>query len=184
MTQLHFGDSDSWRQWLAANHDKVDEVWLVFYKKHTGQSGLTNDEAVEEALCFGWIDSIIKRLDDDRYVRKVTPRTNVAKWSAINLRRFKKLVAEGRMTASGLSKIPDDVVALPAVSSRSLELPPFMAEALARHPQAQAYFESLAPSYRRNYIHWISSAKREETRTRRLAEAIDLLGQEKKLGMK
>lgn len=88
------------------------------------------------------------------------------------------------MTSVGLAKIPSEVEALPAVSSRTLEAPSFMADALAQHPVAQAFFESLAPSYRRNYIHWISAAKREETRLRRLQEAIRLLSQQKKLGMK
>jgi uncharacterized protein YdeI (YjbR/CyaY-like superfamily) len=182
--ELELKNRAAWRRWLGKNHSSVREVWVVFYKKHTGKEGLTYDELVEEALCFGWIDSIIKRLDDDRYARKVTPRTNLAKWSATNLRRVRQLTDDGRMTSVGLAKIPSDVEALPAVSSRPLEVPSFMADALAQHPVAQAFFESLAPSYRRNFIHWISSAKREETRARRLAEAIALLSEEKKLGMK
>lgn len=182
--ELHFENRESWRAWLQKNHDTVSEVWLVFYKKHTVLPNITYDAAVEEALCFGWIDSLIKRLDDDRYARKFTPRTDTAKWSAANLKRVQHLIESGRMTEVGLAKIPPDVKPLPPVQSRPVAPPDFFEEALAEHPAAKNFFEGLAPSYRRNFIHWVCSAKREETRKRRLDEAISLLSAGKKLGMK
>ena len=162
----------------------VKEVWLVFFKKHTGKPNITYDAAVEEALCFGWIDSLIKRLDDDRYARKFTPRTNIRKWSASNIKRVQELIASGRMTEVGLAKFSPDVEPQTSVSDRSSSVPSFFAEALAEHPTARRFFDQLAPSARRDYIHWVSSAKREETRKRRLNEAVSLLAVGKKLGMK
>jgi uncharacterized protein YdeI (YjbR/CyaY-like superfamily) len=182
--QLHFDERDSWRDWLQKNHDKCGEVWLVFFKKHTGKTNIGYDAAVEEALCYGWIDSIIKRLDDDRYARKFTPRTNTTKWSTMNLKRARALVASGRMTDAGQAKLPGDMQPQAAVSSRPLSVPPFFTVALARHPSAGIFFDQLAPSYRRNIIHWVCSAKRADTQKRRLAEVISLLAEGKKLGMK
>ena len=104
-----------WREWLAKNHAVTAEVWLVFYKKHTGRPCLSYDEAVEEALCFGWIDSLVKRLGEDRYARKFTPRVDSSKWSAANLERMKRLVESGRMTEIGLAKF--DAAAEPASPS-------------------------------------------------------------------
>ncbi len=182
--QRYFKNRDSWRAWLAKNHGDCREIWLVFFKKHTGKKSISYDDAVEEALCFGWIDSLIKRLDDDRYLRKFTPRTDTGKWSAANLARIRKLTDAGRMTDAGLAKVPPDAQPQPAAASRSLEVPQFLADALAIHPVAKQNFELLAPSYQRHYIGWLSSAKHAETRARRLDEAISLLRAGKKLGMK
>jgi uncharacterized protein YdeI (YjbR/CyaY-like superfamily) len=182
--QLHFEDRDSWRQWLQENHSVVKEVWLIFFKKHTGKPILPYDAAVEEALCFGWIDSIIKRLDDERYVRKFTPRSNTRNWSPSNLKRVQELIASGRMTDVGLAKVSPDAKPPAPAATRPMSVPPFFATALAVHPSAQRFFDQLAPSYRQNYIDWVDSAKREETRKRRLDEAISLLSQGRKLGMK
>ncbi len=182
--ELYFERREQWREWLREHHDTATVVWLVFFKKHTGTPSMSYDAAVEEALCFGWIDSIVKRLDENRFARKFTPRKDTSKWSASNLRRVDGLIRSGRMTEVGLAKVPADVEALPPVSSRPLELPPFFAEALAADPRAQSFFSSLAPSYRRDYIHWVGSAKRAETRERRLHEALCLLAQGRKLGMK
>jgi uncharacterized protein YdeI (YjbR/CyaY-like superfamily) len=182
--QKHFKDRATWRRWLTKNHDESRELWMMFYKKHVDKAGIDYDAAVEEALCFGWIDSLIKRLDDDRYLRKFTPRTNTAKWSASNLKRIERMIAEGKMTDAGSAKIPDSVQALPAIATRSLDVPAPLAQALADHPAAQRFFDGLAPSYRRNFIHWIGEAKREQTRQRRVAEAVEMLSQGRKLGMK
>lgn len=182
--QRHFKDRASWRAWLARNHSDCPEIWLVFFKKHTGKKSISYDDAVEEALCFGWIDSLIKRLDDDRYLRKFTPRTDTSKWSAANLARIRKLTKAGRMTEAGLAKVLPDAKPQPAAASKPFEVPQFLADALAAHPVAKRNFDLLAPSYRRHYIGWLSSAKRPETRARRLDEAISLLKAGKKLGMK
>ena len=182
--KLTFEDRAGWRQWLSEHHSEVREVWLIYFKKHTGKPSLSYDASVQEALCFGWVDSLIKRLDDDRYARKFTPRTDTGKWSETNIRRVEKLTKSGLMTDAGLAKVPADIEPLPPVSSRTLEVPPFFATALNDNPAAREFFGQLAPSYRRNIIHWVSSAKREETRLRRLAEAMALLERREKLGMK
>ena len=182
--ELYFENRAEWRAWLNNHHSTARELWLVFYKKHTGKPSMSYDASVEEALCFGWIDSLIKRLDDDRFARKFTPRKDMSKWSASNLRRIEKLKKSGLMTEVGLGKVPVDVEPTPAVSSRPLEVPPFMATALQENPAAKEYFDELAPSYRRNFIHWVSSAIKETTRQRRLAEAISLLSRREKVEMK
>ena len=178
--ELYFEHRAEWRAWLEEHQATAHVVWLVFFKKHTGKPSMTYDAAVEEALCFGWIDSLIKRLDDDRYARKFTPRKDTSQWSSSNLKRVKRLRDAGQMTETGLAKVPEDVEPLPSVSSRTIDVPSFFALALKEHPEAKSFFDQLAPSYRRNIIHWVSSAKREDTRQRRLSEAISRLsGREK-----
>lgn len=182
--QVTFTDRESWRAWLDENGQSTREVWLVFYKKHTGRQCVTYEAAVEEALCVGWIDSLVKRLDKDRYVRKFTPRTNAGKWSESNIKRARRLVASGRMTELGLAKFVPTAQSSAGNSSGSLELTDLFSEALAKDAQAREFFDRLAPSYRRNFITWVGSAKREETRKKRLKEALVLLREGKKLGMK
>ncbi len=174
---------DQWRAWLAKHHATESEVWLVFYKPHTKRASVAYMDALDEALCFGWIDSLIKRLDDDRYARKFTPRKPDSKWSAVNRKRFAELKGSGRMTPAGLERPPTDrgYDAPPRVPAK---VPPYIQKALKIHPAAEKYFESLAPSHRRMYVMWIDSAKREETKAKRLEEAIRLLAAGKKLGLK
>lgn len=174
---------EQWRRWLTAHHDSELEVWLVFPKRHTGRVSIDYQDAVDEALCFGWIDSLIKRLDDERYARKFTPRKPESKWSTVNCKRYVQLKASGRLMPAGVNRAPTDRTndaPRPALS----KIPHYIQEALRNHPAAWSYFESLAPSYRRLYIAWIDSAKQEATKMRRLTEAIGLLAAGKKLGMK
>ena len=105
MKQLYFINREQWRNWLIEHHAAEAGVWLIFYKKETHKPTIDYDDAVEEALCFGWIDSIIKKIDDERYVRKFTPRKDKSKWSALNRKRANKMTKKGRMTDVGLSKI-------------------------------------------------------------------------------
>ena len=182
--QVTCKDRESWREWLDANGQSEREVWLVFHKKHTGRQGVTYEASVEEALCVGWIDSLVKRLDDDRYARKFTPRTNAGKWSESNLKRVRRLVASGRMTEAGLAKFAPIDQSSADASSRTLRLPDYFREALAGDRRAREFFDCLAPSYRRDIIDWVGSAKREETRKKRLNEALGLFREGKKLGMK
>jgi uncharacterized protein YdeI (YjbR/CyaY-like superfamily) len=171
---------EEWRQWLAAHHDSESEVWLVFYKR---QLSIAYDAAVNEALCFGWIDSLIKRLDDDRYARKFTPRKPGSRWSTANRKRYAELLAAGRLMPPGLERAPTDRSGDAPRPSAS-KVPQYIREALQSQPAALKYFDSLAPSYRRLYIAWIDFAKRPATRARRLQEAIALLAAGKKLGLK
>jgi len=174
---------DEWRAWLAKHHATESEVWLIFHKQHTERPSIGYMDALDEALCFGWIDSLIKRLDDDRYARKFTPRKPDSRWSDVNRKRFSELKASGRMMPAGLKRPPTDrsYDAPPTVPAK---VPPYIQKALKGQPAAAKYFESLAPSHRRMYVMWIDSAKREETKARRLEEAIRLLAAGKKLGLK
>ncbi len=172
-----------WRKWLQEHHDSEVEVWLVFPKRHTAEKSMSYDNAVEEALCFGWVDSLVKRLDDDRYARKFTPRKPDSKWATINRRRYAALKERGLVAGPGLERPPTDRsgdAPRPSVSA----LPAYIEKPLKANARAWKYFEQLAPSYRRACIGWIDSAKREETKEKRLREVIGLLEAGKKLGLK
>ncbi len=180
---LYVTKRDDWRAWLEENHSTKREIWLIYYKKHSGKPRIPYDDAVEEAICFGWIDSIIQRIDDEKFAQKFTPRKNTRNWSDANKERVKKMIGQGKMTQTGLARI-DKSVNLDETSEQKAEISLEFQEALAANDRAREYFDSLAPSYRRQYIGWISDAKREETRRRRIKEAVELLEQNKKLGMK
>jgi uncharacterized protein YdeI (YjbR/CyaY-like superfamily) len=171
-----------WRAWLAKHHTSSPGIWLVFYKAHTGVKSISYDDAVREALCFGWIDSLVKRLDDDRYVFKVTPRKPTSKWSDINRQRWAELNAAGLLTSAGVAAAPTNntYAAKPTIP----DLPVYIAKALKTNPKAWEFFRGLAPTYRRNFVVWIHMAKRPETRERRIRESIALLAAGKKLGLK
>jgi uncharacterized protein YdeI (YjbR/CyaY-like superfamily) len=162
------------------------EVWLVFPKARTGKVVMSYDDAVEEALCYGWIDSIVQRLDDKNYARKFTPRANSLKWSEANKRRIAKLIREKRLTYVGLAKVgySNPEQRRPKPKRKVWSVPGFMRTALQAQPKAWENFSALAPSHQRNYIKWIMDGKRQETRQRRLAGAIQLLKENRKLGLK
>ena len=174
---------ERWRNWLAKHHDSESEVWLVFKKRHTRRTSLSYDDAVEEALCFGWIDSIIKRLDDARYARKFTPRKADSRWSTANRRRYTALQARGLLAPAGLKRAPT-ARSGDAPRPSAPAVPQYIEQRLRTSPDAWNHFQQLAPSYRRMYIAWIDSAKRPETKARRLHEAVGLLAAGKKLGLK
>lgn len=189
MKQLHFKTPQAWRDWLHKNHDREPEgVWLIFFKKDTGKASVDYNAAVEEALCYGWIDSIIKKLDDEKYARKFTPRKHDSKWSELNKKRVEKLIKQNRMAAPGLAKVEaakqGGLWHKPDRPQISLELPPEFKQALAQNPQARKFFDDLAPSYKKQYIAWIAVAKRPETRENRIRESLALLQRGEKLGMK
>ena len=183
---LHAKTIDQWRDWLDAHHASESEVWLVFYKQHTGVTSIDYKDALDEALCFGWVDSLVKRLDDRRFARKFTPRKADSRWSDVNRKRYAELEASGRLKPAGIKRPPTDRSYGPRPARLELpaELPPYIQAALKRHGKAGRYFEALAPSHRRRYIAWIESAKREETKHRRLREAIRLLTKGELLGLK
>src|ERR1700733_8967545 len=108
MNLLHPTTRPAWRAWLSAHHDHATEIWRVYAKRHTNLPRVEYAEAVEEALCFGWIDSIVRTIDADRYAQKFTPRKAKSKWSALTRERFARMVREGRMTAAGLAKAPPE----------------------------------------------------------------------------
>ncbi len=166
-----------WRAWLEKNHATCKEVWLVHYRTASGKRAMTIQEAVEEGLCFGWIDSIQKKIDQQRYAQRFNPRQEGSLWSAVNRRRAEKLIAEGRMTPAGLARF-ENAVARPARPPRRefpKAAPPDLARALAANKKAREFFDALAPGYRRRYIGWVLLAKQPETRARRVKEAVRLL---------
>ena len=186
--ELYVTNRVDWHTWLRKNHGSKKEVWLIYYKKHTGKPSIPYDDSIEEAICFGWIDNIIKRIDDEKFVRKLTPRKAKSKWSEVNKKRARKMMKKGKMTEAGLAKIREAKKSgewfKVAPPRKELVIPPYMKEALAKNKRALDNFSNLAKSYKRQYVGWISSAKREETRRRRLAEAIRLLEKNEGLGMK
>ena len=197
MLTFHARDRAAWRAWLAAHHDAAPEVWLLFYKAHTGRPSVDLGHAVEEALCFGWIDSLVRRIDDDTYARKFTPRRARSRWSESNRRRYAALLAAGLLAPAGAAKAPPpvgaggiggvgDMGATGGPSSRpELEVPaPDLETAWRAHGAAWDNFSRLPPSHRRNYLRWIDQAKRPETRARRIAAAASLLAEGKTVGLK
>jgi uncharacterized protein YdeI (YjbR/CyaY-like superfamily) len=188
MKELFFQTLAEWRNWLAKNYNKENGLWLIFYKKETGLCSIDYESAVEEALCFGWIDSIIKNLDQSRYARKFTPRKDNSRWSEINKNRVARLIKNGRMTNIGLTKIKAAKESglwnksdRPTISDK---IPEAFNKALDNNSDAKTFFESLAPTYRKHYLGWITMAKREETREKRIKESIQLLNKKQKLGLK
>jgi uncharacterized protein YdeI (YjbR/CyaY-like superfamily) len=175
-----------WRVWLEQYHATEREVWLVYYKKGSGKPSATYLESLEEALCFGWIDSLIQKIDDEKYTRKFNPRRAGSKWSELNKHLVAKLVKEGRMTGAGLATVdfslpkPD----APRPKRSELPLPDWLKAGLMISPKAWENFNSLPPSHRREYIAWISDAKKEETRQRRIQEASGRLEKNETLGLK
>src|SRR5213078_1980499 len=151
---LYVTSLEEWRAWLTKHYQSETEVWLIYYKKHTGQPRISYDHAVEEALCFGWVDSIVKRIDDDKFAQKFTPRRDWTKWSDLNKRRLRNLVREGRMTAAGRAKIDpailrDEPKAKP--NKGNTDIPGFISKALTANAQAWANFQKLSPSHRGQY---------------------------------
>ena len=176
--QVYVKDRKGWRKWLQKNHAKLPGIWLVYYKKTSGKPRVEYAEAVEEALCFGWIDTTMRPLDDERYMQLFTPRKPKSEWSKLNKERVEKMIAAGLMTNAGLEKIEiskanghwermDHVYAL--------QPPDDLAKLLNRNKKALAYFNNLKVTNKKYILHWLSNAKREETRRQRLQEIMSAL---------
>jgi uncharacterized protein YdeI (YjbR/CyaY-like superfamily) len=180
---LEVRNRPEWRNWLENHYDSEKIVWLVFRKGQAAAASFNYTDAIEEALCFGWIDSIVKRLDDVRYARKFTPRKADSKWSSLNRRRYEDLKSRGLLAAPGLERAPtgrSGDAPRPPLS----RLPSYISKKLKARPRVWKSFQSLAPSYRRAYIGWIESAKKAETKQRRLREMVGLLASGQRLLMK
>jgi uncharacterized protein YdeI (YjbR/CyaY-like superfamily) len=174
---LEFADRAAWRAWLEAHHAEAREAWLIHYKVGAGKRWLTYEEGVEEALCFGWIDGLLRSMDAERYSLRYSPRRRRSMWSESNIRRVEKLVAEGRMTAAGLAKVAEAKESgewEAAIRRRDVStIPEDLERALASHEGALAAFKAWTPSRIRRYLWWIESAKRAATRERRIAAVVD-----------
>jgi len=187
----YFKTKEALRSWLEKNHDKNPGIWMIFYKKHVDIECVKYREALEEALCFGWIDSLVKRIDNDQYKRIFTPRINISNWSDLNKKLVIELIKKGKMTEAGLKKI-DLYVRTGKIDwetkelreTQEFDIPEFIIKEFAKNEPALTNFNKLAQTYKQHYVYWITAAKREATVYRRLKESIELLKENKKLGMK
>jgi uncharacterized protein YdeI (YjbR/CyaY-like superfamily) len=166
-----------WRLWLENNHTRAEGVWLISYKKATGKPRFEYNEAVEEALCFGWIDSKPNKLDEERAMLWFAPRKPNTGWSGLNESRVDKLIRDGRMSPAGLAKVEaakrdGSWSALDQIEA--LEMPPDLEQALAANEKAKENFTAFPRSVKRGILEWIASAKKPETRAKRIEEAARL----------
>ena len=181
LATLEVRNREQWRTWLEKHHASSQGIWLVCYKDHRVKS-IPYEDTVREALCFGWIDSLVKRLDVDRYARKLTPRRPTSMWSDSNRKRWAELKAAGLLTSAGLVAEPTKNTYAPKPVIPAL--PAYIARTLKTNSKAWEFFRKLAPTDRRPFVVWIHTAKRPETRERRVRESIRLLAAGKKLGLK
>ena len=177
-----------WRKWLEKNHAQETEVWLVFWKQHTTKPNVSYNDAVEEALCFGWIDGVKRSIDENRYMHRFTPRKSDSRWSKLNKERAERMLRVGQMALAGKKSIKlakkNGKWTEPVSARSNFSMPPEFQARLKNNKKAAMFFASLAPSYQRQYTAWIATAKRPETKRRRLDEAIGLLNRGEKLGMR
>ena len=163
---------------MGANHKTKKAIWLLFYKKHTGKASISYEDAVEEALAFGWIDGMIRKIDDHRYGLRFTPRRPGSIWSKLNVARMEKLFREGRMTKQGVTAFDQRTDKISLAERFKIEEPPVPKDLLAALEGNKKAFENfgrLASSYRKRYLMWLASARTRETRKKRVEEAVDLL---------
>ena len=165
--------SQEWRDWLHANHQREEFVWVIFYKTHTDVPSLTWSEAVDEALCFGWIDSTKKTIDKEKYKQYFSKRKPKSNWSKINKDKIEQLIAEDRMMEAGLRSVEvakqnGSWTILDKVEA--LILPEDLASEFDKHPGAKDYYETLSKSVKKGLLYWVISAKRAETRKKRALE--------------
>lgn len=175
---LDVEDAEGWRSWLKEHHLTSKEIWLVFHRGDKDR--VSYGDALDEALCFGWIDSVIKKLDGERYARKFTPRRPWSIWSTLNIERVNRLRKEGRMTRWGLEafdKRTGEKSMLEKINARGVEIPKDLELALRKDKKAWDRFEHFSPSHRKRYLIWIEAAKKPETRQRRIEEAVRLISQ-------
>jgi uncharacterized protein YdeI (YjbR/CyaY-like superfamily) len=170
-----FDSPESWRAWLEENHATATEIWLGISKKHV-EGGVSYVDAVEEGLCFGWIDGVTHTVDSDGYAQRFTPRTRTSNWSAVNLKRMEELIAEGRVHPAGRRAWEErDPARAEQYSFEQGEVgfDPTMQAQFEAQPEAWTWFQTQPPGYRRLAAWWVTSAKKPDTRERRLATLIE-----------
>ena len=178
---IYFPDRKKFRKWLEKYHAKKKDVWLLYFKAHTGKKRIPYDDAVEEAICFGLIDTTVKRIDDEKFAQRYTPRNPKSSWSETNLARAGKMIKEGKMTKSGFEKLGDALKK--KITKKNIALiPKDLKEALKKKPNALENYMKYPPSHKRHYLWWIEDAKREETRERRIKKVVGFALKNKKLG--
>lgn len=186
MKVKHFKSASDFRAWLESNHASKAELWVGFYKKDSGKGGLTYTEALDEALCFGWIDGVRKRVDELSFTQRFTPRKPRSNWSLINIRHVERLTKAGRMQPMGLEAFAARTDAKSGVYSfenKPRELSPELEARFRSDQAAWDFFQQQPPGYRRVASFWVMSAKQEETRQRRLGQLLSDSKQGRRLGM-
>jgi uncharacterized protein YdeI (YjbR/CyaY-like superfamily) len=176
MNVTFFSDQDEFRDWLSEHHDQETELWLGLYKKNSGHTGIGHSEAVDQALCFGWIDGRVKSLGEISYTVRFTPRKPNSTWSQVNLKRVPELIELGMMHPAGLEAFNNrrpDREKLYSYEVEPTELSTEYESQLRANEPAWSFFTAQAPSYQRTVKHWVMRAKREETRVKRLNELIE-----------
>lgn len=174
----YFKNRNEWHNWLQLNHESLDELWVVYYKKDSGKSGISYQETLEEAICFGWIDGLIRKIDDERYVRRFTQRRAKSVWSQINKKMALRLISENKMTALGYRKIEEAKANGKWDKAYNLKdkptLPDDLKIELQKDQKAWSNFNNFSNSIQARYIFWIDDAKRIETRQKRIMEVVKL----------
>ena len=181
-----FRTQQDFRDWLEKNHASEKELMMRLFKVHARERGIGYREALDEALCYGWIDGVRRSLDEDSFTQRFTPRKKKSNWSAVNIKRVKELQKEGRMCAPGLAAFSArDATAVAPYSfeAKTVELDPALVRKLRANKRAWEFFQSLAPGYRRVSIFWVMSGKREETRVKRFATLVEHWVQGRKTGL-
>ena len=179
MKTVYCKSRPEWRAWLEKNGATESEIWLIYYKKDSGKPRVEYEEAVQEALCFGWIDGVEKGLDEQRFMQRFTPRKPDSKWSDSNIARMKTLIASGVMTPAGLAVFTGHEAR--RVEAKPTELPAELEKKFRNVKRAWSNFQDFPPGYRRMTIGWVASAKKEETRLKRLQELIAASARNEKL---
>jgi uncharacterized protein YdeI (YjbR/CyaY-like superfamily) len=173
---LYFPDKQRWRNWLSENHSAAAEAWLVFYKKNSAKQGLTLPEAVEEAICFGWIDGKLRRIDEERFALRFSPRKAGSVWSKINKERAQKLIDQKKMAPAGLATVEDAKKSGKWDNAYTNQIrdavPSDLKEALTREPVAWKNFKNFANSYQNMYVGWVLQAKTQKTRQMRIEKVV------------
>lgn len=186
MEVLFFPTPTDFRKWLTENHESAQEQWIGYYKKASGIPSITWPESVDEALCFGWIDGLRKTIDEKSYKIRFTPRRPNSNWSAVNLKRIEELKQQGLIQPAGLTayqKWKESKSAQYSYEQQNVDMNPVYLEQIKENPDAWQFYEALAPSYKRASIWWVMSAKREETRLRRLNVLIESSAKSEKIPM-
>ena len=171
-----FESASDLRRWLEAHHDSSDELWIGFHRAASGRPSVTYKQAVDEALCFGWIDGVRYRLDDTSFAQRYTPRRKGSSWSSVNVRRATELIEEGRMRPAGKAAFEARTAEKTAIYSYEREhatFEPHQLERFRADEAAWAFFEAQPPSYRRTVTYWVTSAKRPDTRERRFGRLLE-----------
>ncbi len=187
ISPIYFASQKKFRAWLEKNHDKVDFAWIAIRKKNSEKPCITYNEAVEESLCFGWIDGQVRSLDEDNYIQRFSPRKAKSLWSKINKDKALKLINDGQMNEAGMKKIDDakrngswdNAYTTP----KKVEIPEDIKQSLSNVPHAFEAFSSFAPSHQTMYIRWVNDVKKEDARKRRIEKVILWSLQKKKPGM-